>query len=944
MNFGMFINVISDTNSIQHCRKYLLYSLFIVILFTLCSCDKHEFDNGLDNESLKKDTRPRISVPCTFVISPFNSGADTLDVNTKAEDYKSNEYIIKDFWLLQFNSSTGDFIGATWHPLNTVSGETNLASSYVKMVENTALQTVWIVANTGNSTLFASYGKTLTEFLQDGYEFNDISALNGGATYMADPSKGLTIPLSGSCEFDPVKNNLEVTLKSIVAKLTISYSIDNLGYKLNAIKLFRVPSKISYAPASVTPTTYALLTYEYLVINPVTNSGNVTLYIPQNRQQATVGKNGSLGNNNDSPKTKTENAPAKATYFSLSITKNSTLENASVNIFPGGDTDSDPNTITSADNAYSNYDILANTHYTEKVSVNAGSIDKYFADDNNDSRLMEIRKQTITSNCYIINPILSSGQKETVDLYQSQYREECYALPVVHRVNEAWSIGNSAKVLKATDEWMMHVVWQDQPERLVYFAESSGLKAWRNKEEEIIYHMGTSADNTNYASEYYGRGIEDNGFVYIYAKRSSSTSEYTRGNVLIALRKKDANGSYIAENGEKYGEILWSWHLWVTDYNPDEVISKPGTYTGIVRGNSENGNNSNRRSRVFHYGFWSGSYDYEWIMDRNLGAKDWMPSGMAEDNGKDGTEGFGLFYQWGRKDPFSGGNPAAIVKGNTNFGATAELNNGSDVVADPNNNLYLTGKVNNVALLTLYDIYGRAKSGLDNAFEVESNDLPSNIWETIDTPYKIFNNSSSKDYLPNGHSYSGNNWNNPNGYTPLDINTKTKTLFDPCPVGWEVPSYKVYSGENNEDGFVKTTLSEATSNVLVGDNYYVEAYSNHESSTIENGIRSWIINVAPGGTNNDSYNCTYFPRSGWIGAWGQRDLRGLCDLWTVESKTGQPTLGTYLFCGHPLSGDVKTFVQPVIHVNLDDTASKNWSAYFAKKYAFGVRCVKRKSN
>lgn len=72
------------------------------------------------------------------------------------------------------------------------------------------------------------------------------------------------------------------------------------------------------------------------------------------------------------------------------------------------------------------------------------------------------------------------------------------------------------------------------------------------------------------------------------------------GNALVAV--KDAEGT-----------ILWSWHIWVTDYNP--------MATALI--------------------YPSGAK----MMDRNLGAL----STDTED-----VLSFGLMYQWGRKDPFVG--------------------------------------------------------------------------------------------------------------------------------------------------------------------------------------------------------------------------------------------------------------------------------------------------
>lgn len=89
--------------------------------------------------------------------------------------------------------------------------------------------------------------------------------------------------------------------------------------------------------------------------------------------------------------------------------------------------------------------------------------------------------------------------------------------------------------------------------------------------------------------------LMENGFV-----RFSIPKEYTPGNALIAV--KDANGV-----------ILWSWHIWVADFDP--VTTQQTYQSGAV------------------------------MMDRNLGALN-----VKENDPK----AYGFLYQWGRKDPMGG--------------------------------------------------------------------------------------------------------------------------------------------------------------------------------------------------------------------------------------------------------------------------------------------------
>ena len=99
-------------------------------------------------------------------------------------------------------------------------------------------------------------------------------------------------------------------------------------------------------------------------------------------------------------------------------------------------------------------------------------------------------------------------------------------------------------------------------------------------------------------------------------KVTITTNNTISGNAVIA--------AYSGEN--QTGDILWSWHIWVTDYEP----STGATFTVT---------NSAGVSYVF--------------MDRNLGATSSTP-------GEVGT--LGLLYQWGRKDPFPG---SASISANT---------------------------------------------------------------------------------------------------------------------------------------------------------------------------------------------------------------------------------------------------------------------------------------
>lgn len=98
--------------------------------------------------------------------------------------------------------------------------------------------------------------------------------------------------------------------------------------------------------------------------------------------------------------------------------------------------------------------------------------------------------------------------------------------------------------------------------------------------------------------------VYDNGVI-----RFETHSTFNEGNAVIAA--KDGNG-----------EILWSWHIWLTDEPQKQVYYNNA---GVM-------------------------------MDRNLGAT----SATAGD-----IEALGLLYQWGRKDPFLGASSIKMTENDT---------------------------------------------------------------------------------------------------------------------------------------------------------------------------------------------------------------------------------------------------------------------------------------
>jgi hypothetical protein len=137
------------------------------------------------------------------------------------------------------------------------------------------------------------------------------------------------------------------------------------------------------------------------------------------------------------------------------------------------------------------------------------------------------------------------------------------------------------------------------------------------------------------------------------------TAGITQGNAVV----------YIKDNS---GNIIWSWHIWVTSYDPNT--------TNLTIS------------------------DNKW-MDRNLGAL----------SNSSGDASYGLFYQWGRKDPFP--------------------NSGTTNTTDQKELLYSINHPDTFILMLTTD----------------TGDLTEGSWSET-----------------------------------------AKTVFDPCPVGWRVPSVNAF--------------------------------------------------------------------------------------------------------------------------------------------------------
>lgn len=181
------------------------------------------------------------------------------------------------------------------------------------------------------------------------------------------------------------------------------------------------------------------------------------------------------------------------------------------------------------------------------------------------------------------------------------------------------------------------------------------------------------------------------------------TATSTHGNALIAAFDKEGN-------------IVWSWHVWITDKPENQKLDN---------------------------GFM--------FMDRNMGSNSAVIGG--------GPATYGLKYQWGRKDPFYGGD--------TNENEHAFSSADGHVIFNPAHK-------------------GSWKTEL-------SSETVGTVEYAIANPTTfIYNNDTVKDWL-----------HKKNGYLWALKNSGLKTNYDPCPAGYMVPPDNAWKGVMASNTFEK---------------------------------------------------------------------------------------------------------------------------------------------
>ena len=301
---------------------------------------------------------------------------------------------------------------------------------------------------------------------------------------------------------------------------------------------------------------------------------------------------------------------------------------------------------------------------------------------------------------------------------------------------------------------------------------------------------------------------------------SFNLNTYNEGNLILA--------GYDAK-----GEIIWSWHLWFTQ-EPDMM-----------------------RSNSFV------------VMDRNLGATH-APSGTtapaAASNDLKNT--YGLYYQWGRKDPF----PAELSKTVYKFDGSGYVASNTSFVTEANqSDKTVENAVKNPMTFHL------ASSPQETGGIFNNNDI---LWSySVTEDDNALENQCYSILLHPENKKSFWGYSAATGYGV----TTTKTMYDPCPPGYIVAHYLVWTNTERDDSSSK--------------NYY---------SYLDTG---WIWHYI-GGTNgffttdhSDLFDPTWYPFAGYLnGKNAQLQKRDVMGVFHTSTPAGYGSRS--LAYNHQKSGQI----------------------------------------
>ena len=299
---------------------------------------------------------------------------------------------------------------------------------------------------------------------------------------------------------------------------------------------------------------------------------------------------------------------------------------------------------------------------------------------------------------------------------------------------------------------------------------------------------------------------------------NSVVYEPEKGYIYFETPEDFVEGNAVIAAYDEGGNVLWSWNIWaVEDYDPSADAVRSNGYT---------------------------------FMDRNLGAIRGMEV-MDETDDRSAARAIGNYYQWGRKDPF----PAAaeckdydnnwglptftpIVELQQDFSSQSWGSNDmmfGNVLKD---NVYAIGR----HVGENFTISEAVESGVKYPYKWVTSGPNDGVDENMkwrpDQSYSwMMSGSLADEYVTDWHYLWGN---------PGADDDRQKSIYDPCPAGWEIP------GKDALQVALGKGTTDKPHGALIGGLYFPYAGQRNASfggskivGLADNGISIWCSGFAP---------------------------------------------------------------------------------------------------
>lgn len=551
-------------------------------------------------EQLILDDAHRVECKMALTVSDFavRSSSRAAEPDAEADNTASDqEKAIRDIWLFQFDSTGKLLISPQYY---TAEADRNDTGNWTVLLKEDVVSTVYVVTNTSDT----KWASTASDFatIEKLKEYNlpnpDPIEVNDGDVFY--------IPMQGSKSDVTITQNsvVKVDVERMYAKLIVLPPALTDKMDLRAIEVNNIPWTCQVGSRSCSD-------------DDATSEKEAAEY-PSDAQWITRAYNAAEDETTD----KEEETGEYVLYIpeniqgevssanklkSTDIPTNALTVRYRLNVNVADDGSDDAILQTSAavypgDNNTDNFNIKRNRIYRIKAQFPSES---FFS-------------PTPSSNCFIVEP-----GKAVV--FYPYYRTEKGG---GYTIKDYLDPTDESKTIKA-----VRIIWQDED---VIGDNTDGDKVTM-----------TTIDD----SETEGLSDEEK-YDYILKHFKIKVQTQKEGNALIA-----------AYNNEDYtkGDIIWSWHIWVTDNDPANVANAINymTYSWDNSGIHADPDNPSEAARIKGYS----------VMPCNLGALEFEPT-----TGNPRSDTYGLQYQWGRKDPF----PIMKTKDNYRYGYSEEHTQYSD--------------------------------------------------------------------------------------------------------------------------------------------------------------------------------------------------------------------------------------------------------------------------